>query len=477
MTKRAVTKLASVAIPALLLCHPAFAAKMPPGKELRGFLSDSCIASDEPYYLPPLEGDQVAKGFPLASPIVSKIALAMVDGIIKLAASGMSDAAGQKDLRYVEAYDIDLYQATLLDSPDYDLNERFGCVTVVAASFEPAGTDCTHRYIPKTVPPSVTEDDMEASVVRDDPSIENILRRANVCVDGVAHSVFEARVSFSKDRTAFRMESAGLWVDSLLSTKSRRAKRSIIYTFDIAEPGTGSKPKTLAVASVPVGIVTAGLQVEDGTQMGRSDWIAVPPLSTNAANAYERDNALHKDLYAELQSLERSVVRNRRVFEGMKARVPNASEEAQRMLKQEMANLEYKLLHMESLLDARRLEYDELPKPDRYYMPVTIGIGLIESKSERRAFTTLAAFLEDHRVEIVDTAESVAFERSADLLDSDSADQSLEQTRQEYFDALVAVEEARTEGEGDVGEAEDQLSKAKLAYNAARTKAGIAAID
>ena len=156
-----------------------------------------------------------------------------------------------------------------------------------------------------------------------------------------------------------------------------------------------------------------------------------------------------------------------------------ASEETQEKMKREMVNLEYKLLHMESLLDARRLEYDELPKPDRYYMPVTIGVGLIESKSERRALATLGAFLEDHRVEIVDKAESMAFERSTDLLDADgeSAEVSLEQARQDYYDALVAVEEARAGGDNNPDEAEAQLLQAKQGYNEARSEAGIPAID
>ena len=268
-----------------------------------------------------------------------------------------------------------------------------------------------------------------------------------------------------------------MWVNAHLGTKSRKAKRTVIYTFDISEPATGSGPRTLAAVSVPVGVVTPGTEIEDESQLGRSEWISVPDISANAARAYERDNALHKDLYAELQALERSVKRNQRVLEGMEARMSDASDDAQEKMKSRMANLEYRVLHMESMLDARRLEYDELPKPTRYYMPVTIGVGLIESRSERRALATLGAFLEDHRVEIVDKAESMAFERSADLLDSDSSTLSLEQARERYYDAVIAVEEARSVEDSDIEAAEDDLVMARNTYNELRLQAEIPAIE
>ncbi len=479
MRRRAAAQLASLALAAALFTHPAHASNMPKGKELRGFLNDTCIVSDEPYYLPPGDDEEIARGFPLANPIVGKVALAMLDGIIKLASSGLSDAASQKDMHYVSAYDIDMYRATLVESPEYALNEQLGCITVVAASFEPATSDCTDRYVPKQVPSGARlDEDIDGNVVRDDRSVENILRRANVCVEGKAHSVFEARVQYSDDRTAFQVEGAGLWVNALLSSRSRSARRSVVYLFDISEPGDGNKPRTLATAAIPIGAIKAGTKLEGEGQLGRSNWVPVPPISSRAATAYERDTALYQDLYAEIQSLEQSASRNRGLFEAMESRLSQASENTRQMMLTEMGKLEYKFLHMESLLDVRRREYEELPKPDRYYMPVTIGVGLIESKSENRALATLAAFLEEHRVEIVQMAEdSMEFERSIDAVDSADETTNLETARQAYYDALVAVEEARMSDDTDVAAAENQLARAKQAYNETRSRAGIPAVD
>jgi hypothetical protein len=464
--------------------RPAVAGNLPAGVELRAFLNDTCIVSDEPYYRPPLNVDQVSKVFPISAVIVGKLFEALVKGMVKVTASGLDNAAQHKDLHYVAAYDFDLYRASLVDSPAYALNDRLDCITVVAAGFEPEGSDCAPSYIPKQIPPDMALDgDLATGVVREDQSVENILKRANVCVEGEAHSVYEGRFNFSEDNTAFRIETAGLWVNSLISTKSRKAKRSVIYTFDIAEPGLGTKPNTLLSAAVPIGAIKAGTVVEDGTRLGRSDWLQVPSMSRRASQAYERDTAVHNDVYAEIRSLERSVTRNRRLLEGLQSRFADASESVQVTMLREMDGLEYKLLHMESLLDARKAEYEDLPVLDRYYMPVTVGVGVIESRSEKRAFRTLAAFLDEHRAKIATMASTAAsnaagYERSADLLGNDTVDDAtLEQARSSYFDAVVAAEEARATGNPNIAEIEQGLARARDIYNDARAGAGIPAIN
>ena len=45
------------------------------------------------------------------------------------------------------------------------------------------------------------------------------MRRANVCVDGKAKAVYEARFEFSTDGTAYRLKDAGYRIESLLTTE------------------------------------------------------------------------------------------------------------------------------------------------------------------------------------------------------------------------------------------------------------------
>lgn len=479
---RTLALVTALTMSAALDIRPAAAGNLPPGVEIRAFLNDTCIVSDEPYYLPPFEDGQVEKAFELPGIVIGKAAYALLNSIVKITASALENLSGQKDLHYVAAYDFDLYHVSFDESPSYLLNDRLSCVTVVAAGFEPMGADCMHRYIPKQVQATDTpDDDLGARVVREDPSVENILRRANVCVEGKSHSVYEGRLNFSEDGTAFKIESAGLWINSLLSTKSRRADRSVIYMFDISEPGLDAKAQTLLSAAVPIGSIRAGTTIEDGSLTAESDWLHVPQMSRQSALAYERDTAIHQDVYTEIQSLERSVKHNSRLMEGLKSRLDGASENVRQTMQREIDSLEYKVLHMESLLDARRAEYDELPRQERYYMPVTIGVGVIESRSEKRALATLSSFLEEHRTKIAGTAaDAIGIERSLDSQGSSvgaTQDSQLQRARTSYFDARVAVEEAKATGSEDLGNLEERLSQAKDAYNNARENAGIPTID
>ena len=56
-------------------------------------------------------------------------------------------------------------------------------------------------------------------------------------------------------------------------------------------------------------------------------------------------------------------------------------------------------------------------------------------------------------------------------------DSQLQRARTSYFDARVAVEEAKATGSEDLGNLEERLSQAKDAYNNARENAGIPTID
>ena len=458
----------------------AAAGELPQGVDLRAYLNDSCVVSDEPYLQPPSESAQIARSLPFPAGIVGKLIETLIRGVVRATATRLDSAAQHKDFFYVSAYDFDLYRATVDGVPARALNPRLDCITVVAAQFEPDGTDCTDRYQPKLIDPaSVADNGDTAAAIREDDSVENILRRANICVDGRAHSIYEGQFEFSDDATAFRIETQGFWLNSLISTNSRKARRSVIYTFDIAEPGLGSKPRSLLSAAVPIGTVTPGTALLDEDATTRSEWLQVPALSGQASQAFTRDTAAHSDVLAAIKSLERSITQNRRLLDGLKRRLDGTSDAVRQSMQKEIATVEFKLLRMESLLEARQAEYEELPDLDGRYMPVTVGVGVIESRSEKRATRVLAAFLDEHRAVIADTAASAAgIERSLDLdVANTGPETALATTRTAYFDAVAALEEARAVDETDLVALEERLKRAKSDFNAARNDAGLSAIE
>ncbi len=93
---------------------------------------------------------------------------------------------------------------------------------------------------------------------RTDDSIENQLRRANVCVDGNARAVYEGRFEFSKDGTTYRLKSAGYRIDSLLTTQEKGASRTVLYTLKITQPGATDQQEALSSAWVDLGTVARG---------------------------------------------------------------------------------------------------------------------------------------------------------------------------------------------------------------------------
>ena len=228
-----------------------------------------------------------------------------------------------------------------------------------------------------------------------------------------------------------------------------------------------------------IGEVTAGMDTDQVAYASRSGWLRVPPLSESAAAVYQRDTAIHQDVYAEIEALERAITRNRRLAEGLERRMDGASETVQVALKMELDQIEFRTLHAESLLDARRLEYEDLPQSEHHYMPVTIRISIIESRSEKRALKVLSAYLEENSSRYADAAtDALGVERSLD--DSAPAGQEssarLQEARADYFDARIALEDASSTEDANLGDAERNLTQALDVYNAARSELGIPAI-
>ena len=157
-----------------------------------------------------------------------------------------------------------------------------------------------------------------------------------------------------------------------------------------------------------------------------------------------------------------------------------ASDSIKGAIQSEMDNLELRILRSESQLDARRAEYDDLPRVTRNYMPVTLRFGVIESRTEKRAMATLSKYLKNNSSRIATAAAGQAgFERSFEIDDVSEPDESemLEQARTEYYDALVAYEELSAKGIAPMDEDERGLAEALGNFNAARAAAGIAPVQ
>jgi hypothetical protein len=466
---------------AAILVSPSSYGDLPRGVEIRAYINDSCIVSDEPFLFPSAVDDQFERSFSVAGFVVGKLAHTLLSGFVNATSSQLGAMSKPRDMYYVAAKDFNLYHTALYESPRYDLNRMLSCATVVAAAFEVENVDCTHLYEPKVLSALAdTSDDLASRATREDTSTENILRRANICLRGPAHSIYEARFEKSDDRTAYRLESAGLWVNSLLSTKSKKAARGIVYTMDIAEPSKDSDMHVLSSAWVNLGEVKAGYASDEPAFSSRSEWLRVPAMSATVWKAYQIDTSVHQDVYGEIQALQRSITRNQRQLDGMRLRMANASDNIKGAIQDEMDGLELRILRSESLLDARRAEYQDLPLKEINYMPVTIRFGIIESRSEKRAMGTLAAFLDKNSSRIVSTTEDkMGIERSADIADiPGSGDQEpLDHARTNYFDALVAYRESSYNDSHVTADVERSLALARDSYNSERSAAGITPIQ
>ena len=466
---------------AAILVSPRTYADLPRGVEIRAYLNESCVVSDEPYLLAADENDQIIRSLSVGSAVVGKLAHTLLGGFIRATSAQLGTMSKQRDMYHVAARDFELYQATFSESPQYELNSKLACATVVAADFESDNVDCSQHYVPKILPEMVIEpDEFVLRSIREDNSVENILRRANVCVRGAAHTIYEVRFEYSDDGTAYRLESAGLWVNSLLSTKSKKASRGIVYTMDIAEPAADSDMHVLSSAWVNVGEIAAGYASDSPPYSSRSGWLRVPSMSPGANKVYQLNTSVHQDVFGEIQALQRSVTRNRRQLDGMRQRLGTASDNIRATLQSEMDSLELRILRSESLLDAQRAEYEDLPRVAMNYMPVTLRFGVIESRSEKRALGTLAAYLENNSSRITDVAANqMGISKSADIDEMHDSDEptTLELSRETYFDALVAFEESSAEGIADTGEVERNLVRARDQFNAARSAAGIERIQ
>jgi hypothetical protein len=440
----------------------------------RAYTNSSCIIADEPFLLPETADDTSARTAPLVSMIVAKLANVLITGAIDGLSGGFSKRGGRKDTAYVTANNVNLYVADLSGEPQVNLNPEFRCATVVTGDIQPSDYDCTDEYIPReasveflNLPPS------EWVTTRKDNSVENILKRANVCVVGKVASVFEARIILSDDGTAYRVDSAGYKVNSLFSTKSKSAKRNLFYTMEVVEPTADGDGRVLTMPLLDLGEVTAGVSSLGDTAVS-SNWLLVPDISSNARRDFQSDTVVHQEVFGKIEALERVVTRDSRVLAGIEERSKGVSSNIRDALKGEMTAIEIRLIKSDSLLEALRGEYADLPVVAEQYMPVTIRFGITESRSERKALQAIGGILEKNSEMLASKAsEMIGIERSLDAMPVES---ELDIARAAYFDAKIALEIESPSAAG-TEKLYSELEVAKQSLNAALVAEGLAPIE
>ena len=454
--------------------------------EIRAYVNDSCIVADEPYLLPPPQAGDSAdqsttKFFPLIGLVVGKLTEMLINHVVNSSSSHIKANAARKDTRYTVIKEMNLYRADFQPEPAVHLNAKLGCMTVVAAKFKPDATDCMAAYVPKQLTRETMKlPESEWKSSRTDDSIENQLRRANVCVDGKARAVYEARFEFSEDGTAYRLKSAGYHIDSLLTTQDKAASRTTFYTLEISQPDKTDQHETLSTAWVRLGTVSAGAHAT-GSGSDSPPWLKVPPLSAEARRAYEEKTKVHQQVMGEIDALKRALTRDQRLLAGLDQRIAEASGDVAAGLSQERTKIAVQLQTQQAELDASNAEYQDLPRTPLEFMPVTIAVGVTETQSEKAGLLALASVIDSNGGELASAGSAASaglFSRSLDLSDKSvrpGPAVDFEGARARYFDALVEVKTGTTGAPS--ADAERHLADAKMKYNDARRALGLELIE
>lgn len=448
--------------------------------EVRAYANDACIVADEPFFLPVSKDGDTAKFLPLLGLVIGKLAELLINHEIQVSAERMKSGAARKDTRYAAAKEMNLYRAEFAPAPAVHINARLGCLTIVAAGFKPNATDCTAEYLPKELSresKAAPQDVWKTS--RTDDSVENQLRRANVCVNGRPKAVYEARFEFSADGTAYRLKDGGYRIDSLLTTDDRHAVRTTLYTLKILNPGATDQQETLSSAWVNIGAVSAGAR-GDGSKSEASPWLLVPPMSVEARRVYEARTSAHQDVMGAIEALQRALTRTQRQIAALDLRIAAATGDVAEGLKLEHTRLAVLSQSQGAELEARKAEYQDLPRAPLEFMPVKIEVAVTESESEQKAKLALADIIGKNGNVVASAVGSAASGllsksvQAGDLkLEPEPADSddALQRARARYFDALVELQSAATGAERQTSQV--KLDTAKDEYNQTRRSIGL----
>jgi hypothetical protein len=466
----------------LLQMQLAFAAK--DTVAVRAYVNDTCIVADEPFFLPaapPKDGSEqaTAKFLPLLGLVVGKLTELFINHEIQSSANRYKAGVARKDTRYAATKQMNLYRTDFEPAPALEINAKLGCMTIIAANFKPDSSECTSAYLPKELAKeSVGLPQAEWKTSRTDDSIENQLRRANICIDGKARAVYEARFEFSADGTAYRLKDAGYRIESLLTTEKPGATRTALYTLKISNPSTTDQQEVLSSAWVNIGTVKAGSR-SHGSGGEAAPWLRVPPLSIEARRNFDEKTKVHQQVTGEIEALQRALTRNQRLLAGLDQRIAKATPDVLDGLKQERTRVAVQNQAQSAELEAQRAEYQDLPRAPLEFMPVTIEVAVTETESEKKAQLALAELIgsnSDLVASSIGNSAAGLISKSASLgdikIDPDPSEMaaSLEQARAGYYDALVAAQTGSASSKGDL---DRNLVLEKDKYNEARRLAGL----
>ncbi|MEO8315855.1 MAG: hypothetical protein ABI645_13810, partial [Pseudomonadota bacterium] len=197
-------------------------------------------------------------------------------------------------------------------------------------------------------------------------------------------------------------------------------------------------------------------------------WLRVPAMSPEARRTYEQQTRVHQEVAAQIDALQRAIVRTQRVIAGLDERIASANKALVAPLRQEKLRQEVQKQTYEVELDARRSEYSELPRQALAFMPVSIEVGVTETKSEKPALLALANVMQQNSGQIASAATSAAgglvgIGRSVDAVQGnvDPLGTALDNSRAAYYDAKLT------------NAGPQQLATARDAYNSARRALGL----
>jgi hypothetical protein len=453
---------------------------------LHAYLTASCIIADEPFYAP--DGDAAkagaprAKFLPLIGLVVGKLAEVFITREMESSASQIKVRAARKDTLYTVISPLNLYLADGSAPPRLKLNPHLGCLTIVAAKLSPQGTDCTAAYLPKQVPaaskptPAASAPAASAPTPTDPAagaagSVENSLRRANICVQGSARAVYEARIELSEDATAFRLHSTGYQINSLLSTTQAKAARASFYAVKIMPPTGPDNAPALADAAVQLGTVRAGAR-SDGAEPGL--WQRLPPPSVDSQRAFDQRTHDAQDLSGQIEALQRSVARAQRTIADLDERIPQQSGAVADQLKQERDKLTVQYQLQSAQLDGLSEELKQMPPISMQFMPIMAQVSVTETESEKTEDLALADIIGQSSGFIGGAVgDAVTADLTRSLKHSASRTDEFGNLRNRYFDARIAY---RFAAPGDAPALARQLQQARRAYNQARMARGLEAL-
>jgi hypothetical protein len=458
----------------LILLLPGVAQSANQKVDVHAYVNDSCILADEPYFLPAPEGSaadqQRPKFLPLIGIVVGKLIELYINREVGGAAKQMKQRADRKDTSFATSNEINLYRADLAAMPVLRINANVGCMTIVAARLK-SGTDCTATYLPKKIDPAtmqLPQDQWKA--LRTDDSIENQLRRANICVDGDARAVYETRFEFSKDASAYRLKDAGYRINSLLTTDDKKASRSVLYALKITQPAATEQPEILSSTGVKLGTVAAGSR-SNGSADFASPWMKVPTPSPESRRVFDEKTGTRQQLAGEINALKRLILRNQRMIDGMDQRIANASPDLLEGLKQERTKTAVQIQVQQAELDARNSEFEDLPSESLEFMPVQIEVAVTETESEKKSQLAWAEIVGDNSAMLASVVGGQVTTMVSRSMKRPEEESPLERARSAYFDALVDVRVNSSAATG--AELQHRLQSARLRYNEERRTAGL----